>query len=430
MVRLTVQFEPAAEVERRSGRAQLAAAVAPAGQLRIRGAEAFGPFGLAAVADGAALTLAVRAAAAVLSRRAHQRHPQAGPDPARGGWVSGPEGGLRALQAALATSSLRELRLARVQALRGAALGAALSEAVLAQLGSTLVVLSVLDCGCDEGAPPAGLRCLEALRTLILPRAGLRGPFPTLHARAGRQLRVLDLSGNRLCGPLPRWLPDASHLRRCALSGNELEGAVPPLSARGLEQLELQANRLAGPLPESLTECAALEVLRVGTSALTGGIPSSYGGLHLLRVLDLGGSGIGGPIPTELRGCSALEALTLPRCGLSGPIPAELGHLRRLRALRLDGNALSGAVPRQLGRCTALALLHLHNNRLTAAEAVLPLEHLTELTLHGNPIPAGGLPAGLGRMPRLTALTVPSEHHAAAMPLHSGLQLQAKRDLL
>ena len=79
-------------------------------------------------------------------------------------------------------------------------------------------------------------------------------------------LERLDLSYNRLCGPLPPGIGNAAAattLESLALWSNELSGAVPASfgALRRLHTLSLHANRLGGELPRALSALTALRVL-------------------------------------------------------------------------------------------------------------------------------------------------------------------------
>jgi hypothetical protein len=107
--------------------------------------------------------------------------------------------------------------------------------------------------------------------------------------------------------------------------------------------LDLSWNKLAGPLPSELQQLSALKVLYVDNNKLTGPVPVELVQLGALQELNLSMNQLSGPIPAELGQLGVLTHLHLHRNQLSGPIPAELRQLGALQFLYLQGNQqLSG----------------------------------------------------------------------------------------
>ena len=165
------------------------------------------------------------------------------------------------------------------------------------------------------GTPPR-------VRELALPGRGMRGPWPAALGRL-TDLRVLDLSGNRLTGELPERLSELQQLERLALGFNNLRGPIPPTLAHlgRLAVLDLSDNFFHGPIPPEVGKLVSLRRLNLSANQLTGRIPRELDALADLEILDLHGN------------------------FLTGPIPAELSQVDGLREVRLAGNALAGCVP-------------------------------------------------------------------------------------
>ena len=217
--------------------------------------------------------------------------------------------------------------------------------------------------------------------------------------QAGR-VSSLDLSRNRLTGPIPIELAYLAQLEELFLSVNNLEGPIPPElgSLTQLRELHLTVNDLSGAIPAELGSLANLAVLKLGDNELSGPIPAELGNLANLRRFSLGGNGyLSGPIPAELGNLVNLTDLELDRNKLSGPIPARLGRLTRLTRLGLHGNDLSGAFPAELGN----------------------LVNLKYLTVRGNDL-RGPIPARLGNLVNLIELDL-SFLWGLSGPLPSGL---------
>ena len=282
-----------------------------------------------------------------------------------------------------------------------------------------------------------------------LPRNNLSGSLRLVDFDGMHYLEHVDLSGNALDGPVPRFrarplsplppeAPDLPpHLDYLDLSDNDLSSGLPflamPLS---LDHLDLSNNALSGhvaglvgrPPPYSQDAPADLWYLdfshnalagfspgvfnampnlwhvNVSHNELTGQIPAELGDLINLRVLDLSHNGkfgeaglfddgLTGPVPAELGRLTHLEILNLDHNELTGPIPAELGRLTHLEILNLGHNELTGSIPAELGRLTRLWRLDLGFNELTGPipETLTHLDRLAYFYMGGTDacVPAG-----------------------------------------
>ena len=233
-------------------------------------------------------------------------------------------------------------------------------------------------------------------------------------------LKEIDLTGNRLTGPIPPALGDLPRLEWLVLDHNLLEGGIPPAlgNLSALVGLLMVNNRLTGSITPELGNLSKLGWLQLDDNVLSGPIPRELGRLSSLRLLLLNSADLTGPIPPELGNLSQLRSLALRNNRLTGHIPAELGSLRDLTSLLLDGNSLSGPIPHQLDDLVALEDLRLEGNDLTGA---LPapfgrLRNLRHLTLSNNARVSGVLPRSLQSLGALevflaggTALCAPDD---------------------
>ena len=275
---------------------------------------------------------------------------------------------------------------------------------------------------CKEVDVPGGsinVACHAVVR-LALPRNGLVGALPSAFGAALPHLTAIDLSANRLVGPLPETLSTCTLLQTLRLGGNRFEGAVPAawgtlhclreLSLernrlegdvgtalwpalqymKGLVTLDVGANGFSGTLPAGLaTACPRLRMLRAGSNRLSGPLPPVLGALKELVALELqGNGGLCGPIPETLCECELLETLCLNGNALTGEIPWGICfYLTKLRQLFLAGNRLSGAVPDSIGQLCNLEALNLGRNCLSGeipADALAHCSRLRSLCLHPN----------------------------------------------
>ncbi|KAI3748944.1 hypothetical protein L6452_12402 [Arctium lappa] len=125
---------------------------------------------------------------------------------------------------------------------------------------------------------------------------------------------TLDLSGNKLTGPIP----------------GELMGLL------GLRWLNLSGNHLTGRIPEAIGEMALLESLDLSVNELDGRIPSSMSRLTTLNWLNLSSNKLTGEIPTSTQLQSFNESSFMANT-LCGPPLAELCNKKRVSPGDSDG---------------------------------------------------------------------------------------------
>jgi len=91
-----------------------------------------------------------------------------------------------------------------------------------------------------------------------------------------------------------------------------------------------------------------VDSLNLSGNQLNGEIPPELGNLSSLKGLILGGNQVSGIIPPELGNLSNLVWLAVNHNRLSGVIPTELGNLSNLQILNLCQNQLNGNIPAKL----------------------------------------------------------------------------------
>ena len=225
----------------------------------------------------------------------------------------------------------------------------------------------------------------------------------------GRVIR-LNLSRNRLKGPIPKEFGSLTNLQGLLLHENGLTGPIPKElgSLTNLESLLLLNNDLTGPIPPELGSLTNLRSLWLPQNNLTGPIPKELGSLTNLEGLLLEVNDLTGPIPPDLGLLTNLDTLWLGSNNLTGPIPGELGALANLRTLGLSYNNLTGPIPGELGSLTNLEGLFLSDNDLTGPipESLAGLESLQVMILSRNARMSGALPTRLTNLRRLEELLV------------------------
>ena len=165
-------------------------------------------------------------------------------------------------------------------------------------------------------------------------------------------LETIAAESTKLSGLLPTFLftSDAHKLKVINLRGTSLQGPIPDTigSIRSLEYLSLHENQLNGTLPPSIGGLTNTTVIALGKNVFEGSIPASFGNLDKLQVLDLSHNRLEGPIPDTFSQLSSLEHVSLQgNANLNGSISA-FESLDRLSSLMLYGNSFSGVLPEGL----------------------------------------------------------------------------------
>ena len=117
--------------------------------------------------------------------------------------------------------------------------------------------------------------------------------------------------------------------------GDELEYIGNLILVR---MIDLSSNKLSGPIPSEISSLSALRFLNLSRNQLSGEIPKEMGGMKLLESLDLSANRISGEIPQSLSDLSFLSYLNLSYNNLSGRIPTST-QLQSFDALSYTGNS-------------------------------------------------------------------------------------------
>ncbi|KAG2398676.1 hypothetical protein LR48_Vigan04g015900 [Vigna angularis] len=92
---------------------------------------------------------------------------------------------------------------------------------------------------------------LGSIKSLLLTQNDFSGPIPNDFFAPLNSLKKLWLSGNRFNGTIPQSLTQLDLLKELHLEYNSFSGLIPNFSQR-LKSLDLSFNKLEGPIPESL----------------------------------------------------------------------------------------------------------------------------------------------------------------------------------
>ncbi|KAL3150413.1 hypothetical protein ABBQ32_000251 [Trebouxia sp. C0010 RCD-2024] len=139
-------------------------------------------------------------------------------------------------------------------------------------------------------------------------------------------LIFLDLSGNYLQGTLPPAFATAlPQLLGLFLGSNAFSGTLPAEWGRlsSLSLLNLRNNNLSGKLPPAWGAWPNMRDLRLASNQLSSSLPPEYGNWTEIEELELGDNNLYGPIPSSWADMAQLQDLQLGyNCRVCGPLPA------------------------------------------------------------------------------------------------------------
>ena len=217
---------------------------------------------------------------------------------------------------------------------------------------------------------------------LNLSRNQIHGGLPNVSTNFLNAL-VIDLSDNRLEGPLPLF-PTA--LTILNLARNRFLGSVSfvcKITDDILWYIDLSNNLLSGRLPNCFSYWSQLYILNFANNNFFGEVPNSLGKLHELETLNLHNNTLNGELPS-LKNCKLLKFVDLGDNRFSGKVPAWIGEgLPQLIVLILRSNKFVGSIPLQLCHLIYLRILDLSMSDISGA---IPqyLNNLTAMAEKGN----------------------------------------------
>ncbi|XP_023743406.1 probably inactive leucine-rich repeat receptor-like protein kinase At5g48380 [Lactuca sativa] len=148
---------------------------------------------------------------------------------------------------------------------------------------------------------------------------GLIGGFP-VGLKNCTSMTGLDLSNNRLNGPLPTNMTDVVHF---------------------LTTLDLSSNNLSGEIPVSISNISFLNVLKLDNNRFTGRIPYELGGLNRIKEFNVANNLLSGPVPNFGENIKADSyAGNLDLCG--GPLQRCEGESSKTSTGVIIGAAVGG----------------------------------------------------------------------------------------
>ncbi|KAM7262481.1 hypothetical protein ACFE04_000164 [Oxalis oulophora] len=240
-----------------------------------------------------------------------------------------------------------------------------------------------------QGNIPPSLGHISSLYSLDLSNNQLIGTIPKHLGKGCKSLGELILTNNKLHGQIFSVDFNLTMLWNLQLGCNSFTSLSDSLSRSGLGTLDISNNRLSGPIPKWMAKISSLKELRMSNNNLEGSIPVEFCQFDKLGTLDLSGNNISGTVPpcfdnelldelrlsnNKLQGTlrdvfnnisSNMVIMDLSNNHFTGCIPHSISRLRFLTFLLLNDNNLEGEVPTQMCKLDKLCLINLSHNNLS-----------------------------------------------------------------
>ncbi|XP_062172456.1 receptor-like protein 3 [Alnus glutinosa] len=228
---------------------------------------------------------------------------------------------------------------------------------------------------------------LTQLSHLNLSHNSLSGPLFTGLFSSLNQLKVIDLSYNRLFGDISGW---PASIQIVDISSNHFSETIQSSflqRAWRLTELNVSNNSFTGPIPSfPCSNSSLVRLLDFSRNHHSGHIPSGLGACSKLKVFRAGFNSLSGLLPPDIYNATRLEEIFLPVNNISGFISSDIMNLAKLTNLELSSNKLSGKLPMNIGKLSKLKNLILHTNSLTGSlpPSLVNCTNLTNLILRYN----------------------------------------------
>ncbi|XP_057971914.1 LRR receptor-like serine/threonine-protein kinase GHR1 [Malania oleifera] len=176
-----------------------------------------------------------------------------------------------------------------------------------------------------KGSIPAPFSQFLRLNYLNLSHNSLTSSLPKVITQYPK-LRVLDLSNNQLDGLFLTTLLTLPTLQELHLENNLFTGGIelssPSSSESDLRVLDISGNRISGYFPDWFGSMTQLQVLNLAKNNLSGSLPTSLADMKPLSSLDISQNHFTGSLPPNLP--DSLARLNVSYNELSGVVPENL----------------------------------------------------------------------------------------------------------
>jgi len=183
-----------------------------------------------------------------------------------------------------------------------------------------------------------------------------------------------------------------------------------------VSELNLSANKLDGPLPSEIGELKGLVYIDFGFNRLTGFFPVEIAKLQNVKRINFSNNNFQGNIPSEIRHVKLLNELFLSSNQFTGTIPSEVGNLTKIKIMDLSHNSFTGDVVDVIYSLTALTNLNVSNNLFRGeARQLKNTKHLVLLDLSDNYF-TGDLPLFGNIHSHLTRMRLNNNRFSSSIP--------------
>nr|GMD01971.1 receptor-like protein 12 [Ipomoea batatas] len=177
-------------------------------------------------------------------------------------------------------------------------------------------------------------------------------------------LIIVSLRDNQFYGELPLSLCHLKDIRVLDLSRNRIAGRIPHCVSN-LTFLSLTKSSYGTTIASKIYFAFQYDSYITNILIQWKHSEQEYSrNLRLLKVIDLSSNRLAGDIPEEFSNLHGLISLNLSRNHLTGKIIPEIGQMEMLESLDLSHNQLSGGIPISLAGLSFLQILDLSNNNL------------------------------------------------------------------
>ncbi|KAG7585608.1 Leucine-rich repeat [Arabidopsis thaliana x Arabidopsis arenosa] len=240
-----------------------------------------------------------------------------------------------------------------------------------------------------------------------------------------KNLRLIDLSNNRLSGKFPTWLlANNPELKVLQLQNNLFTIFDMPTIVHNLEFLDFSVNDISGLLPDNIGHALPNLVRMNGSNnGFQGHLPSSMGEMVNVTFLDLSYNNFSGNLPRSfVMGCFSLKHLKLSHNKFNGHFLPRETSFTSLEELRIDSNLFTGKIGvGLLSSNTTLSILDMSNNFLTGdiPSWMANLSSLNMLSISNNFL-EGTIPPSLLAISFLSLIDLSGNILSGALPSHVG----------
>nr|KYP39763.1 Receptor-like protein kinase [Cajanus cajan] len=202
-----------------------------------------------------------------------------------------------------------------------------------------------------SGELPLELTELKQLKNITLYNNQFTGVIPQ-NLGINTSLVLFDVSYNHFTGTIPPNLCFGQQLDRLLLVSNQFQGGIPIdigkcTTLTSLSYMNISENKISGPIPSSLGKFTNLTDVDLSNNKFSGHIPSELGSLVILQRLNLSHNKLEGEIPPEIGKLKLLQSLDISLNNLTGKIDV-LEDLSSLVALNISYNSFYGPLPDRL----------------------------------------------------------------------------------